>query len=96
MEMGIREGPDYTAFAGSPRYNFVMRPTLEDGLRALEEATELAKSIRIELTGEYLELIAQVEAMPRNQSGTDKSGVWSAQRAFRDSFKRARPVARRS
>lgn len=78
------------------RYNFAMGPTLEDGLRALEEATVLAKLIRIELTDEYLDLIAQVEAMPRNQSGTDKSGVWPAQRAFRDSFKNARPLARKS
>jgi hypothetical protein len=73
-----------------------MRPTLEDGLRALREATELAKSIRIELDDEYLEWIAQVEALPRNQSGMDKSGVWPAQRAFRDSFKNARLVARKS
>lgn len=53
-----------------------MKPTLEDGLRALEEAAELAKSVRIELTDDYLQLIARVEAMSRNQSGADKSRVW--------------------
>lgn len=53
-----------------------MRPTLEDGLRALEEATELAKSIRIELDEEYLHWIATVEALPENASGGEKSWVW--------------------
>ncbi len=50
-----------------------MRPTLEDGLRALEEATEMAKSIRIELDDEYLRLIALCEALPSNQQGVDKA-----------------------
>ena len=50
-----------------------MRPTLEDGLRALEEATELAKSIRIELDDDYLHLIALCEALPCNQPGVDKA-----------------------
>ena len=52
-----------------------MRPTLEDGLRALEEATELAKGIRVDLTDDHLRLIAAVEALPENQSGADKSWV---------------------
>lgn len=59
-----------------------MKPTLEDGLRALREATELAKSIRIELTDDYLELIATVEALPQNQPGADKSGRWRGSRAY--------------
>jgi len=70
-----------------------MRPTLEDGLRALREATELAKTIRIDLTEDYLHLISVVEALPRNQSGTDKSSVWRAERAFREVFTRVRPAA---
>ena len=53
-----------------------MTPTFEDGLRALEEATLLAKTIRIEMTRDYMELIAKVEALPQNQPGCDKSWVW--------------------
>ena len=63
---------------------------LEDMLRALREAPEEARSLGIELTDDYLELIAQVEALPDNQSGSDKSHVWPAQRAFVDSFKNVR------
>jgi hypothetical protein len=64
----------------------------EDGLRALAEATGLAKSIRIDLTEEYLALIEQVEAMPRNQSGADKSYVWRRDRAFKAAFTNVRLV----
>jgi hypothetical protein len=53
-----------------------VKPTLEDGLRALAEAAEEAKSIRIELDEAYLRRIAEVEALPENQSGADKSGPW--------------------
>ena len=67
-----------------------MKPTLEDGLRALREAAELAPHIRIELTDEYLALIAQVEAMPQNQSGADKSHIWLADRVYREFFQRVR------
>ena len=70
------------------------RATLEDGLQALREATELAKEIRIELTDDYLQLIAAVEALPQNQSGVDKSWVWRADEAFRDVFAKARRVER--
>jgi len=66
-----------------------VKSTLEDGLRALAEATELAKSIRIELDDNYLALIARVEAMPQNQSGADKSWVWRIDEAFRDHYRRA-------
>ena len=52
-----------------------MRPTLEDGLRALREASEQAASIRIELDEEYLRAIGLVEALPQNQSGADKTWV---------------------
>ena len=53
-----------------------MKTTLDDGLRALAESSELAKSIRIELDDGYLRAIAIVEALPENQSGADKSWVW--------------------
>ena len=52
-----------------------MRPTLEDGLRALREASEQAATIRIELDEEYLRAIRLVEALPQNQSGADKTWV---------------------
>jgi hypothetical protein len=58
------------------RYNSGMGVTLEDGLRALRESTELARSIRIELDADYLRAIALVEASPANQSGSDKTWVW--------------------
>lgn len=69
-----------------------MKPTLEDGLRALREATELAKSIRIELTDDYLDLITTVEALPQNQSGADKSGRWRGSRAYWNFVARGRIV----
>lgn len=64
-----------------------MDPELERALRALEEAAEFARTFRFEMTDDYLALIAQVEAMPRNQSGSDKSGMWRTLRAFTDSFR---------
>lgn len=71
-----------------------MKSALEDGLRILAESTELAKSITIELTDEYLALIARVEAKPQNQSGADKSYVWRAEQTFRACFKNTRLVER--
>ena len=69
-----------------------MRPTLEDGLRALHKAAESAKSIRIDLDEDYLANIARVEARPENQSGADKSWVWRMDQAFRSMFKNAKYV----
>ena len=69
-----------------------MKPTLEDGLRALREASEQAASIRIELDAEYLRAIAIAEALPENQSGADKTWVWRMDRAFREHVKRVRPL----
>lgn len=78
------------------RYNRSMRPTLEDGLRALRESSELAKDIRIELTDEYLRLIAIVEAMPQNQSGAPKSSRWLGDRRSMDFSDAGHFVPRRS
>jgi hypothetical protein len=44
--------------------------------RGLEAAKEFARTYRFEMTDEYRALIERVEAMPRNQSGADKSGHW--------------------
>lgn len=67
-----------------------MRPTLEDGRRALRESTEMAKAVRIDLDDAYLANIARIEARPENQSGADKSWVWRLDRDFRDMFKKAK------
>ena len=69
-----------------------MKLSLEDGLRALREASEQAASIRIDLDDRYLRAIALAEALPENQSGSDKSWVWRMEHAFREHFKRARPA----
>jgi len=67
---------------------------LDDVLQALREVPARTRSLRIELTDDYLELIAEVEALPHNQSGSDKSHVWPAQRAYVDSFKNVRMLPR--
>ena len=54
-----------------------MPVTLDDGLRALREATDLASKIRIELDDRYLRAIALAEALPTNQSGANKAWVWN-------------------
>lgn len=71
--MGLGDSPVYIRF---------MAVTLEDGLRALDEAAELAKTIRIDLDAAYLPAIARVEALAQNQSGADKTWVTRATRAF--------------
>jgi len=67
-----------------------MRSTLEDGLRALRNATELAKSIHPTVDEEYLEWILEIEARPENQSGSDKTWVLHAQQVFLSVFKSVR------
>ena len=66
----------------------VMDPELERVLRGLDEAVEFTKSFRFEMTEDYLALLAQVEAMPQNRPGTDKSWVWrladSSARLYKD------------
>jgi hypothetical protein len=71
-----------------------MDSELERIRRGLEEAAEWAKSYRFEMTDDYRELLARVEAMPQNQSGADKSHIWPAQRAYKEFFKNARLVPR--
>jgi hypothetical protein len=71
-----------------------VKPTLDDVLRALDENIELAKSIRVDITDEYLELIARVEALPQNQSGAEKSGHWWGSRAYWDFVRRGVVIKR--
>ncbi len=72
-----------------------MGPTLDDGFRALREATELARDIRIELDDDYLQWIAVIEQRSENQSGSDKTHVWRSERAFRDAIAIAQRAVRR-
>lgn len=72
-----------------------MDPELERCLAGLREATEFARTYRFEMTEDYLALLARVEAMPANQSGADKSGVWPAEQAYIDTFKNVRLLSRR-
>jgi hypothetical protein len=53
-----------------------MAGDLKRVLRGLEEAKEFARTYRFEMTDDYRALIERVEAMPRNQSGADRSGAW--------------------
>jgi hypothetical protein len=65
----------------------------EHAKRIFEESEEFSRTYRFEMTDEYRALIARVEAMPRNQSGADKSGRWlgnpADHNAFFDGFSRA-------
>lgn len=63
-----------------------MNPEFEDILRGLEKAVEFARTYRFEMTEEYIDLISQVEALPRNQPGADKSGRWLGSRRTWDSI----------
>ena len=67
-----------------------MKPTLDDGRRALEVAAGQASTIRIEVDEQYAEWIAEIEARPDNQSGTDKTSVWDSQRVYLEFFEHAR------
>jgi hypothetical protein len=50
-----------------------MAGNLERVLKGFEQSREFARTYRFEMTDDYRALIARVEAMPRNQSGADKS-----------------------
>ena len=79
------------------RYNgriALMDSELEPALRGLDDAVEFAQSYHFEMTEDYLALLAQVEAMPGNRSGSDKSGVWPALQAYVASFKDVRLLPR--
>lgn len=59
-----------------------MDADLARALRGLQDAENFVKTYRFELSDDYLSLIEAVEAMPRNQSGADKSGRWLGSRAY--------------
>jgi hypothetical protein len=59
----------------------VMDPERDGILKGLDQAAEWARTHAFELDEGYLALIERVEALPRNQSGADKSGRWLGSRA---------------
>lgn len=73
-----------------------MSSDLEDVLRKLRESAESAADVRIELSNEYLALIARVEALPENQPGAHKSARWIGGRPEAEaSLRSVHPMPRR-
>lgn len=69
-----------------------MERDLERALRGLEEAEEFARTYRFEMTDDYVQLIAQVEALAQNQPGTDKSWVGRLIESSARHYRRAVPA----
>jgi len=67
-------------------------PELQAVLRGLEEAAKFAKTYRFEMTDDYLQLIAQVEALAQNQPRTDKSWVVRLIESSARHYRRAVPA----
>jgi hypothetical protein len=70
-----------------------MESAADKALRAIDDAVaEVARLTGpVTLDAVYLRAIERVEALPENQSGSDKTWVVEAQRQFREHFGRARP-----
>ncbi len=69
-----------------------MESDAERGRRILDEAVELSKGIQVDVDEDYRRLIAIVEALPQNQSGSDKTWVWRMDRALREHYEKAKPA----
>ena len=78
----------------SEAYNRRVDPQRQQALRGLEEAVAFAATYRFQMTDEYLQLLAAVEAMPENRDGSEKGHVWRAVQAYREFFRLAHPAAR--
>lgn len=76
----------------------VSRRTVDPGAeRALRILDEIRRTVPLEtrpvaLSAEYLRAVKQVEALPENQDGADKTWVERAQREFREHYARARQI----
>jgi hypothetical protein len=70
----------------------LMDSPADKAFRAIDDAVaEVARlSGPVKLEEAYLRAIERVEALPENQSGSDKTWVVEAQRQFREHFRRAR------
>ena len=65
--------------------------------KALRILDEIRKTVPLEtrpvvLSAEYLHAVRQVEALPENQDGADKTWVERAQREFREHYAGARQI----
>lgn len=63
-----------------------MADDLERAREWFRQAEEFARTYRFEMTDDYRALIERVEAMPRNQSGADRSGRWIGSYADFEAF----------
>jgi hypothetical protein len=72
-----------------------MAGNLEEVLQGLEKAREFATTYEFVMTEEYRTLIARVEAMPQNQTNSDKSSVWPAMQRHVGTFTSGRATPRR-
>ncbi len=68
-----------------------MDPDVEKVLRILD-ALEPVPTGPVELTPEYLALVARIEERPENRDGSDKSWVWELQWMFREHYRRAKLI----
>lgn len=70
-----------------------MSRDLKRVLEGLEDARAFAAGYRFVMTDEYRTLILQVEQLPRNAAGADRSDRWLGSRAVQEAL-RARAVPR--
>jgi hypothetical protein len=78
----------------SPRKRLAPDPGAQRALRILDE---IHRTVRLEtrpvvLGAEYLRAVKQIESLPENQDGSDKTWVERAQREFREHYAKARRV----
>ena len=66
------------------------KPDEADAVRALEDSSVRAPSIRPQLDAAYLQAIAVVESLDANQTGADKTWIGDAEVAFRRHYENAR------
>ena len=71
---------------GSPRQD-----AYEIAMQALDEAeARRTPTAPVELDAEYFRLLAYVESLPENASGTDKTWMERARREFREYYESVR------
>ena len=73
---------------------FPPEPAADEALRILDEIHRTAplKTRPVVLSAEYLRAVKQVEALPENQDGADKTWVERVMRQSREHFAKARRI----